>query len=164
MPTLMQKLGISLTLLALTTGLALTAAAETPTFDRYPVESVYTGPSAKVNLWSHPKARMFRTRLREGNQQPVNFAGHYKLVQIGCGTSCQISFIIDAKNGNVYGGPDTALGADFKKDSKLIIANPDVPDGFYIDNLETEYYLWDNNKLVKLPLKPAAKPAKTSQN
>jgi len=48
-----------------------------------------------VNLNSHPEGHRFRTLLREANREPVNSAGHSRIVEVGCGTSCAGTFIID---------------------------------------------------------------------
>src|SRR5687767_1925885 len=73
----------------------------TPRFEDYSVP-VYKGKRAPVNLKSARGAGTFRTRLREGAAQGVNFAGHYTLVAWGCGTGCLSGGIIDAKTGTVY--------------------------------------------------------------
>lgn len=52
--------------------------------------------------------RSFRTRILSGAQQGPNFAGHYRIIEIGCGTSCRFAFLIDETTGRVanfpYGG------------------------------------------------------------
>ena len=50
-------------------------------------------------------ARLYRTRIRVGLRAGPNFAGHYSLTEIGCGTSCRFAFITDAKTGLVFSFP-----------------------------------------------------------
>src|SRR2546423_8261349 len=72
-----------------------------PRFESYAVP-VYKGKSAPLNLKSAKGANTFRTRLREGAKEGVNFAGHYTLVEWGCGAGCLDVGIIDVKTGTVY--------------------------------------------------------------
>ena len=74
--------------------------------------------SKESDLWE------FRTRIRNGYDAPVNFAGHYCFIMWGCGSSCQLSVIVDAHTGKIYKGPDASIGYDYKNDSRLMIANP----------------------------------------
>ena len=66
---------------------------------------------------------IFRTRIRQG-YDTVNFAGKYCFVQWGCGSSCQLSAIIDAATGKIYAGPDASMGYEFRIDSRMIVVNP----------------------------------------
>jgi|GEM_PF-3811330 len=50
-------------------------------------------------------ARNFRTRIRNGLSAGPNFAGHFSMIEIGCGTSCRFAFVADAKNGEVFSFP-----------------------------------------------------------
>lgn len=145
----------------MSTALAQTSA--TPRFEDYPVQ-VFKGRMAALKL-SGSEARNFRTRLREGAQQGVNFAGHYTIVQWGCGTAClQVAFI-DAKTGAVFfpeelngfgvwfwdANDDTRLddALRFKPNSRLMVmsgypgseGNRDEPkSGLY-------YYEWTGRRL-----------------
>ncbi len=70
-------------------------------------------------------ARMFRTRIRDGLAEGVNFNGHYSFITFGCGTSCVMSYITDTRTGKVFeppfGGESTPeLAIEFKLDSNLI--------------------------------------------
>lgn len=71
-----------------------------PHFKDYPVSKVYTGVNAPVVLKRDD--RMFRTRLREASKEKPNFAGHYIVTIWGCGTSCVMGAVVDAKTGRVY--------------------------------------------------------------
>jgi hypothetical protein len=72
-----------------------------PHFKDYPVSEAYTGTNAPLVL-KRGDDKMFRTRLREASREKPNFAGHYILTAWGCGTSCLMGAVIDAKTGRVY--------------------------------------------------------------
>ena len=137
-----------------------------PRFEQYSTD-VWHGSAGSLNLRSHPLARKFRTSIRRQlSEEGINFAGHYSLVAMGCGTGCSITTIVDARNGNAYfpevlngwtgivGDYDIPDGEDlrmFRADSRLLraIGRPRIgtldeerygPSGIY-------YYEWSNNRL-----------------
>jgi len=143
---------------------ALFAQRVEPRFEKYSAD-VYAGKPAPLNLRSHRLARMYRTSIREQLQEEgINFAGHYTIVVMGCGTGCSITAIVDARNGNAYfpralNGWSVEPGIyefkenedvrTFRADSRLlkIIGAPRLsadekwgPGGVY-------YYEWVNNQL-----------------
>ena len=59
-----------------------------PAFAAYPVSSPETVETPKLDLSSNPIARMYRTLLRREIERGPNFAGHYRVVVWGCGSSC----------------------------------------------------------------------------
>jgi hypothetical protein len=73
---------------------------------------------------------LFRTRLK-GVTPPINFAGHYILTVIGCGTSCILVAAIDARNGKVAWLPyslccwtdQVSEPLRFRSNSDLLILN-----------------------------------------
>ncbi|HEY0322416.1 MAG TPA: hypothetical protein VGC66_15780 [Pyrinomonadaceae bacterium] len=132
-----------------------------PRFEAYAVP-VYKGKVAPVNLKSAKGASSFRTRLREGAQQGVNFAGHYTLVVWGCGTGCGDVGIIDAKTGTVYfpkelGGYGAWMFSDnqnddplkFKANSRLLVLSGFPASEGNSDNPKTGlyYYEWTGARL-----------------
>jgi hypothetical protein len=123
-------------------------------FAKYPATVKYRGKPAAVDLKSHPDARTFRTRLRNAvaEAKGPNFAGHMIVTSWGCGTSCQMVALIDARNGRVHFAPDNATaGVDFRADSRLIVFNPakNLREAPAVD-AKTELYLWERGKLTKL--------------
>ncbi len=102
-----------------------------PQFAQFP-SPVYRGRVGRVDL-SSANAYQYRTRLQNGARQPPNFAGHYQLVQWGCGTECSTGAVIDALNGQVTflpavvtQGMEAAMDAKFKAvefraDSRLLV-------------------------------------------
>jgi hypothetical protein len=134
-------------------GLSIAVQSNTiPSFKDYIAEDIYAKKPAPVNLQSNPSAKRFRTALRTGAQKGPNFAGHYTVVSWGCGTECQTTAIIDAKNGNVYFAPFiTSASCDYRKNSHLLIANPpekikEVYGDKIPEWLSSDYYLWKDNK------------------
>lgn len=91
-------------LLSIILSLTLTSVVFTqnrlPRFKEYPVLESYFGANAPLVLKRDDM--MFRTRLREASKEKPNFAGHYILTTWGCGTTCLMGAVIDAKNGRVH--------------------------------------------------------------
>ncbi len=56
-----------------------------PRFEAFSTPVISLKP-ARVDLESHPLAKRYRTRLREGAAEGPNFAGHFTIVGWGCGT------------------------------------------------------------------------------
>ncbi len=126
------RLGISM----LSAALALTLLAEgvqsqtrVPQFKDFPAPETYRGRNAPLVLTRDD--RMFRTRLRDAAKQKPNFAGHYIVTTWGCGTSCLVGAVIDAKTGKVHWWDFTLCcwedvdenfkPFEFRLDSKLIV-------------------------------------------
>lgn len=141
-------------------------------FENYSVK-VWSGKPAPLNLASHRFARKFRTSVREQmREEGVNFAGHYTIAVMGCGTGCSITAIVDARTGRAYfprvfegwtsviGDYQFAEGEDirtFHANSRLIraIGRPRIsteelwgPSGVY-------FYEWINNRLKQVHFVPA---------
>ncbi len=106
-------------------------SAHMPRFDAYPSEMTPTsGKDAPLQLKS-PFVRTFRTRLLACAKQPPNFAGRYRVVQWGCGTSCVTGAVIDQRAGRVVPLPFTICcsavhddgfrAINFRQDSRLIV-------------------------------------------
>lgn len=137
---------------------SILAQKRTPLFKDYAVTEIYKGKNAPLKLTRDD--RMFRTRLKWAvdNQKP-NFAGHYILTTWGCGTSCIMGAVIDAKTGKVswwnfsiccWSGEadENFQPIEFRKNSKLIIF-------FGVRNEEDEdhgahYYKIENGRFVHL--------------
>jgi hypothetical protein len=80
--------------------------AGAPRFEDYAAAAAAPGKPAPVNLASHPRAKQFRTALRDGASAGPDFAGHYTIVGWGCGGGCLDFAIVDATNGRVFFPPD----------------------------------------------------------
>lgn len=79
---------------------------------------------APVDFDTHPLARQFRTLLASGAAEGPNFAGHYTIVSWGCGTMCEEFMIVDARTGEIFDGRTTAVGVEYRLDSRLLLVNP----------------------------------------
>jgi hypothetical protein len=159
-----QIFAASLLISLLLVGSLARAQQTVPRFESY-AAPVYKGKRAPLNLRSAKNANTFRTRLREGAKEGVNFAGHYTLVQWGCGTGCLDVGVIDVKTGTVYfpeelGGlgvwfwSDNEEALQFKPNSRLLVlsgfpaseSNSDNPkSGLY-------YYEWTGARLKLIRL------------
>jgi hypothetical protein len=73
-----------------------------PRFRDYRVKNIYQGEPAKPIITK--EFRGFRTRIREGAESDVEFAGHYTIPRWGCGTECNGFVIVDSISGKVYEG------------------------------------------------------------
>lgn len=111
------------------TGSAL-SQSRVPQFKDYPVSEAYIGKNAPLVLTREDK--MFRTRLREAAKEKPNFAGRYIVTAWGCGTSCVMGAVVDAKTGKVhwwnfsvccwgYDTDDNFQPIEFRLNSKLIV-------------------------------------------
>ena len=93
----------------------------------YPValEDRFVGAPAQVDFDFEPTAEEFRTTLVEAVARGPNFAGHYRVVEWGCGTGCQSFSVVDVRDGRIvaYNIPAT-YGAHFSLESRLFVTNP----------------------------------------
>ncbi len=122
------------------------ASVRLPKFEDYPVTEIFTGKPADVDLASHPEARRFRTRLRETFTDDTRFAGHYRIVRIGCGTTCQSIWAVDLRDGSVHFLFTASVGVVFRPDSRLIVQN----DPAYYEGLLEEVPVAEVERLMEL--------------
>ncbi|HYW42353.1 MAG TPA: hypothetical protein VE959_05825 [Bryobacteraceae bacterium] len=102
----------------------LPAQTTTPAFDQYRVAETFTGkPVAPVLKTVEDRA--FRTMIREGAADGPNFAGHYTIVEWGCGAGCVSIATVDARTGTVYHGPFRNLAWTMMKYEGRYAANDD---------------------------------------
>lgn len=106
-----------------------------------PVLVDYTNSSFEI-----PKEA--QTYLDEGIKEGTPFADSYVFTEWGCGTSCQISAILNPANGDiVMFGLQSTVGFKTQPNSSLLIVNPKeyvekelaLPEAIS-KNLDTEYY------------------------
>jgi hypothetical protein len=95
--------------------------------------------------------RMFRTVLRNGARKGPDFAGHYTVVEWGCGSNCVVFAVVDALSGKVYDRdlPPTSggypCGLLFNPDSNLfVVGESATPSGDCEDHL----YSWEGSRFV----------------
>jgi len=131
------------------------AGTSLPVFADHLVKEQFTGTPALPDVKNNPDAKQFSSRIREGAKKGPNFAGHYTIIEWGCGSECQRSVIVDAKTGAVY-FPDftSSWGMLYRPDSGLLIVNPIDPNAVADDRVPawmvTGFYQWDGKKLNKV--------------
>lgn len=129
---------------------------DVPTFEEFPAEAPPAQTATEIDWTSEKDAWRFRTVLRAGLKKGADFNGHYAVVTHGCGTSCQLNWVLDVNNGKVIGKITTSLGAQYKPDSSLIAADP--VDGSTIEELgaaspyltDVRFYKVEKGQLVLL--------------
>jgi len=126
-----------------------------PKFSDYPATDALQGHNAPL-VFSSAKDRQFRTFLKENAGKTPNFAGHYILATMGCGTQCAQGVVIDASTGMVYWLPETINPIDmndtsddslikFRPESKLVIF-PTINEAESTDYGYLRHYVFENNR------------------
>jgi hypothetical protein len=92
-----------------------------PTFPEHPAVTQKAIPVPRLDLKSNPIAKTYRTVLRRELTEGPNYAGHYRVVVWGCGTSCAMFAVVDLKNGKVITARefDTVSGVHLAADDFL---------------------------------------------
>jgi hypothetical protein len=131
-------------------------------FKHYAVAQVYRGPVRLPDFRGRDRFFAdFRTRIREGIRQGVNFAGHYAIIGWGCGTDCSDYVIGDVVTGRVFRFPlggdyNLQLDLDTKPTSRLIVArwfsytHKFTKDNLSIMNCFRQYLIWNGSSAVPL--------------
>lgn len=144
------------------------------TFEHYPVQEIFSGVSAPLDLESNPIGPKFKTRIIEAYTGKPNFSGHYTLASWGCGMECVAFVVIDNKTGRIYGDyisekltdGHSSYGMDFNLESSLIIINPteETSPNFFrsmdehqknflkegMGTYPTKYFKWEGNDLIPI--------------
>ena len=138
------------------------AASAKPRFEDFVVSEPPPSELAAPDLATHPVARRFRTVLRRAARRGVTFAGHFTIVEIGCGTSCVSLGIIDRGSGRVFfpdafvalsfPGLDERPGFQYRRDSRLIVACGDPGEK---DKPACRYYEWTGTSAKLIATLPA---------
>lgn len=127
-----------------------------PRFSDYPVKDVYRGKSAAPVLETQEQrdgGAYYRAVAEEG----ANFAGHYAVVILGCGSTCSMADYLDTRTGKIIPGTfsnsgwrqyhDAFRDIEFRRDSRLIVfagaIDEKPPVGWH-------FYLFDRGKLKRL--------------
>ena len=101
------------------------AKAQTANSD-LPMDRVYQGLIRIPDFSGRDRQfSTYRTRITNEMKTGPNFAGHYAIVEIGCGTSCRFAFVGDVATGQVfnfpYGGESYyMLSLDYKVKEKYV--------------------------------------------
>lgn len=129
-------------------------------FTDFPVE-VYKGKMAAPDFATDPDARHFITRIKEGCvEEGVNFAGHYTIIEWGCGMECQLMAIVDCVDGKIiyskipFDTSDGHNGIDYHTDSRMLIVNSaglqDFPGYLLQDFREPDVFEFRDEKFVEV--------------
>ncbi|HYM00606.1 MAG TPA: hypothetical protein VEZ90_16745 [Blastocatellia bacterium] len=146
---------------------AIAAKPQGLRYEDYPAGKALAGKPAPVKLTT-PKARKYRTELREGAAKGPNFAGHYAVVSWGCGSSCVQFAIVDSATGDVFfpsfyvavgvssdeDADHTPEPVQYKLESKLLVVTGNLNEA---ENGGIYYYKWDNNRLTLVKQSPLPK-------
>lgn len=105
-------------------------AVPEPDFRHYPALPIQVGVHARPRL-TDAQSGLFRTALRQASTRPINFAGHFIVAEIGCGTSCVLAAAIDARTGTVVWFPGSISSwpdsvrepIDYRADSRLFVVH-----------------------------------------
>jgi hypothetical protein len=127
----------------------VSAGTAEPIFSDYRVK-VEKILSPKINLRSHRIGRKYQSQIRfTVKNEGVNFAGHYTVVEWGCGTNCSHLAIVNLRTGKIWYDPEliASRGFLFRSDSSLIVVNPWDGPGDFLPNLPTEYFVFRGGKL-----------------
>ncbi len=122
------------------------AIAGNYTFGQFSVSSVYNGKTQLPDFKGRDKNfSTYRTRIRNGLKNGPNFAGHFSVIQIGCGMLCSFAFIADNQTGQVFNFPrggenNMEMQLLFRPDSRLLLAQWADYDA---DSCVLEYFKWD---------------------
>jgi hypothetical protein len=76
--------------------LAQSSSPRTPQFIDYPAQPMRSG---KASLRLSADDLMYRTRYRNIHRGEPNFAGHYGVMVVGCGTDCTFLLVLDYQTG-----------------------------------------------------------------
>lgn len=124
-----------------------------PQFKDYPADDFY---GQKATIVFDEETYNFRTRFKRLAKQPLNFAGHFAITFIGCGTGCSMGLGYDAKTGKTFFLPsltDCRVNGGyhsperyFRKESRLIV----LAGNYNESTCLTRYYLAEDNDLVLL--------------
>jgi hypothetical protein len=122
-------------------------------FSTYAVSARKPGRVVFPNFGGRDKwARDHRTRIRDAMKQGPNFAGHYAMVEIGCGTSCRFGYVADLDSGRViafpFGGEEFyQLALIYESRSRLMLVKWMAGD---FKNCIERYVIFDDEQFKRL--------------
>lgn len=121
-------------------------------FSNFKVDKVYKGQLASPNFTTDPSAKRYISMIKQGcKEEGVNFAGHYTIVEWGCGTFCAEMAIVDRVDGKIiysqipFDTADGHSGSDYKIDSRMLIINSGTLSEF--DGYEPGYRRFDFDRI-----------------
>ena len=135
-------------------------------FEDFPAE-IYSGKLSAPDFNNNPYASNMgyvETMTDSCESEGINFGGRFTILQGSCGHMCSFVIMADRETGqfvtiqnpNGYDDEDGAYGYEYRKDSRLLIANAtlftddEFQQSFPDLDLKPKYYVWDNNEFVLL--------------
>ena len=135
-------------------------------FEDFPVE-VYSGKLSTPDFNNNPYASSMgyvESMTDECKNEGINFGGRFTILHGNCGNICSFIIMADRETGqfvaiqnpNGFDDENGAYGYEYRKDSRLIIANAtlftddEFQHSFPDFDLKPKYYVWDNNEFVLL--------------
>jgi hypothetical protein len=150
-------------------------------FKDFTVHELFAGKPAKI-IWpsgvdpGDPNSDKMVSAVQFGLPRKANFAGHYAIVEYGCGAECSQVVVVDMKNGMVLDSqpyvtmevdlyPKSGIpyrGLAFKLSSRLLIASGcfdwDSPESR--QECGTKYFELKDSRFVLLTYVPGPVPQK----
>jgi len=134
-------------------------------FEEFASAAAYRGAPVMPDFSGRDREfKDFRTRIRAGIAEGVNFAGHYKMIQFGCGTGCSFVVVADVSTGQVYRFPhggeyDQMLRLEYRPSSILVRASW-VPSLEHMDQCLWEELVFTDGRFTSLgkPITAACPP------
>ena len=129
--------------------LGSTPAATQPGSSGLPMDRVYQGPYRLPDFTGRDRDyATFRTKIVKEMSTGPNFAGHFTIVEIGCGTGCRFVYTADIASGKIYhfpyGGEEyDMLSLSYAVKSNLVHATWRAGNICYQDDLE-----WDGKEFA----------------
>ena len=125
-------------------------SADALQFADYPATEKFSGTPGEIDFSSDQRWQAVRPVVKDIVREDVakgpNFAGAYRLGEIGCGTACQNIFAVDLRDGRTIWAPIApTAGVLFQKDSRLIIVRKND-----IYKLPRRYLVLENGKITEL--------------
>jgi hypothetical protein len=137
-----------------------TVAGQPWPFQEYPA-TVFSGKPAPPKLETS-LAKEHSTLIRKAVLGGANFAGHYTVLEWGCGTSCGVYVIVDERTGKIFESPEISKGValgvagpEFRPNSTLmVVASCPEPEVYGLKNCNRRFYRWDGSRLILLKTEP----------
>ncbi len=109
-----------------------------PQFADFPAEAAPRRRAKDVDFKGNKRAWQYRTTLHTALAGEPDFNGHYAVAIAGCGTGCQLNWIVDLESGKIIWHAQTDMGVAYRADSSLFIPNLyepsiDVTNGLYFN-------------------------------
>lgn len=108
--------------------LGLSSKADFPRPAQYAATERFAGRTKLPDFRGRDrKFNSYRTRIRDGMRAGPNFAGHFSVIQIGCGTGCSFAIVGDNNSGRPAGFPrggeeNMYMQLQFSTGSRLLAA------------------------------------------